>query len=87
MRWPHFAEYLVRRPDDVTEYLERDQPAPDNHPFKALFDDPEVRAVFTGERVKGARLDAATLRLYAGIDDDRHEDPARRAGPSEVPMA
>jgi hypothetical protein len=65
MRWPQFAEHLLRRPRDFAWLLAENPSVDDDHPFKRLFDDDDVRRFFTGAD-GDVTLDADVFARYAG---------------------
>jgi hypothetical protein len=64
LRWPRFAEHVLRCPEEVAICAGRGD-VPDDHPYESLLRDPDVCALFDGSLVN-ATLDADTLRRYAG---------------------
>jgi hypothetical protein len=64
LRWPRFAEFLLKRSHEVERFNNLDN-LPDDHPFAAVFMDPEVRALFDCSFVD-VRLDRELLDRYAG---------------------
>jgi Arc/MetJ-type ribon-helix-helix transcriptional regulator len=64
LRWPLFAEYLLKHPEDVQLFSQGD---PISHSYGELFSNQEVRALFDASQV-AVRLNADALRRYAGLD-------------------
>ena len=69
LRWPMMAERLLTRPGDAAR-LVGSGPALDveQDALNALFQDDDVRRVFSDEKIGGG-LDTATLKSFAGIDE------------------
>ncbi|HXE46371.1 MAG TPA: P-loop NTPase fold protein [Conexibacter sp.] len=64
LRWPRFAEHVLRRPEDIALCGDSER-VPEGHPYGTLLCDRDVCAVFDGSLVD-ARLDVDSLRRYAG---------------------
>jgi KAP family P-loop domain/Clp amino terminal domain, pathogenicity island component len=65
LRWPQFAEYLLRYPGKV-KWFEQAEPEVDaDHVFRTLFFDDDVRRFF-GAASDGVSLDADVFIRYAG---------------------
>jgi hypothetical protein len=62
LRWPELADHLERHPEEVDHCVGLSRPD-DGHRFAQLFDDPQLRRVFSGEGV-GAALDSGVFRQF-----------------------
>jgi hypothetical protein len=61
LRWPEFADHLCRYPTDAQFCA--GPSGPRSHPFKTLFENKEVQALFDGSQVD-VKLDSELLALF-----------------------
>ncbi len=62
LRWPLFADHLRQYPNDAKLFRRSSAGVPADHPFGALYKDPEVKRLFDG--TAGERLDPAHLTEF-----------------------
>ena len=68
LRWPQFAEHLLRHPKE-TDWLSQATPSPgEDHAFRTLFFDDDVRQFFDASELEVA-LDATVFIGYSGRGD------------------